>query len=281
MSKLRPTLSYSNVIATIALFLALTGTAWAALAKNSVKSRNIAPGAVTSTKIGKDAVTSRKIGRRAVTARAIAPKAILPGAIGIGSVTSTALGTNSVIAAKIQNGNVTGPKIQASAVTTGKIAAKSITTGLLADTFVAPNSKLFDGLTSVKYMKTDRFGRTKVNGGTTAAAATTQGVATFIANTGAVDFTCDVDETFTLRNTGTAPMTVWTQADGGKANADTVAPSGTLPITSDSAVADGAGWIDWQISTGTTLIRMTTTAQAGPPCSYTAYYEETTLGAPQ
>jgi hypothetical protein len=45
VNRLRKHMSYSNVTATIALVLALTGTAYAALSDNSVRSRHIAPNA--------------------------------------------------------------------------------------------------------------------------------------------------------------------------------------------------------------------------------------------
>ena len=45
MSRFRKHTSYSNVTATLALLLALSGTAYAALAANSVRSRHIAPNA--------------------------------------------------------------------------------------------------------------------------------------------------------------------------------------------------------------------------------------------
>lgn len=71
IEKLRGRLTYANVTATLALFLALSGgMAWA-LANNSVKSRHIvneqvkavdvAPGAVTEQKLGDDSVTSAKV----------------------------------------------------------------------------------------------------------------------------------------------------------------------------------------------------------------------------
>ena len=62
--KLRPRLNYANVVATLALFLVLTGgTVYAAvqLGKDDVKSRNIAPSAVETSDLDKDAVTSPKI----------------------------------------------------------------------------------------------------------------------------------------------------------------------------------------------------------------------------
>jgi hypothetical protein len=72
-SRMRAALSYSNVIATLALMIALGGTSYAAvtLGKNSVRSRNIANGAVTSSKIKNGAVTGAKLGRGAVTAATV------------------------------------------------------------------------------------------------------------------------------------------------------------------------------------------------------------------
>jgi hypothetical protein len=59
----RPKLSYANVVATLALFVALGGTSLAALhlGKNSVKSKNIAKEAVHASDIAKDAVSSAKV----------------------------------------------------------------------------------------------------------------------------------------------------------------------------------------------------------------------------
>jgi hypothetical protein len=72
-SRMRAALSYSNVIATLALMIALGGTSYAAvtLGKNSVRSRNIANGAVTSSKIKNGAVTGAKLSRGAVTAATV------------------------------------------------------------------------------------------------------------------------------------------------------------------------------------------------------------------
>jgi hypothetical protein len=73
--KLRPRLTYANVAATIALFLAVGGgTVYAAfnLGKNDVHSKNIAPKAVKTSDLAKDAVTSPKIKDGAVQAADIA-----------------------------------------------------------------------------------------------------------------------------------------------------------------------------------------------------------------
>ncbi len=52
------------VIAFVALIIALTGTAFAAIAPNSVSSRQIKPRAVTNAKIANDAVNSAKVRKR-------------------------------------------------------------------------------------------------------------------------------------------------------------------------------------------------------------------------
>lgn len=90
MKRIRASLSYSNVVATLALFLALTGGAvWAAdkitskqigkgavktknLAKNAVKKKNLAKNAVTTNKLAKGAVKSAKLGDGAVNFAKIA-----------------------------------------------------------------------------------------------------------------------------------------------------------------------------------------------------------------
>ena len=69
MRKIRERLSYANVIATLALFLALGGVSYAAtqLPKNSVGSKQLKKNAVTNAKIKKNAVTNAKLAKNAVT----------------------------------------------------------------------------------------------------------------------------------------------------------------------------------------------------------------------
>lgn len=64
----RPTISYANVVATLALFIALGGVSWAAvkLPKNSVGSKQIKKNAVTSAKIKKNSIISSKIKNGAI-----------------------------------------------------------------------------------------------------------------------------------------------------------------------------------------------------------------------
>ncbi len=63
MSKLRGALTYANVVATLALFIALGGASYAAikLPRNSVGTKQIKKGAITSDKIRNGAIGSAKV----------------------------------------------------------------------------------------------------------------------------------------------------------------------------------------------------------------------------
>jgi hypothetical protein len=130
MSRLRPQLNYSNVIATIALFVTLGGAAVAAgIHKNSVGPKQLKRGAVTSAKIRKGAVTNGKLG----------PNSVGPGNIGNGAVTSAKLGAGSVIASSIKNGVITTNKLGSEVVNTAKLAKNAVTNPILANGSVTPN----------------------------------------------------------------------------------------------------------------------------------------------
>lgn len=129
-----PKLNYANVIATIALFVALGGVAVAAgLPKHSVGSKQLKRGAVTAAAIRKGAVTSGKIAPKGVVAGKLGANAVLPGNLGKGIIGTEKLADGSVIASKIKNGVVTTNKLQNAGVTTAKLADGSVTVGKLAD----------------------------------------------------------------------------------------------------------------------------------------------------
>jgi hypothetical protein len=134
----RPKLSYANVIATIALFVALGGAAIAAgLPKNSVGTKQLKRGAVSTADLRRGAVTAGKIGPRAVVAGKLGANAVLPGNLGNGIISTNKLSDGAVIASKIKNGVVTTNKLNNGAVTTAKLGDGSVTLGKLADN-VAP-----------------------------------------------------------------------------------------------------------------------------------------------
>jgi hypothetical protein len=142
----RPKLNYANVIATIALFVALGGAAVAAgLPKKSVGAQQLKPGAVTTAALHKKAVTAGKIAPKAVTAGKLGANAVLPGNLGDGLISTEKLGDGSVIASKIKNGVVTTNKLDNGAVTTAKLGDGAVNSAKLADGSVSTN-KLGQGV---------------------------------------------------------------------------------------------------------------------------------------
>lgn len=128
----RPKLNYANVVATIALFVALGGAAVAAgLPQNSVGPKQLKRGAVTARALHRGAVTSGKIAPKGVTAGKLGANAVLPGNLGNGIISTEKLGEASVIASKIRNGSVTTNKLNNEAVTAAKLAKESVTLGKL------------------------------------------------------------------------------------------------------------------------------------------------------
>ncbi len=106
---MRPKLTYANVVATLALFIALGGASYAAfkLPKNSVGTKQLKNNAVTLKKIKKNAVNTAKIKKQAVTA------------------------------AKVKKGTLTGKQINASTLGTVP-AAQTAQTAQTATALSAP-----------------------------------------------------------------------------------------------------------------------------------------------
>jgi hypothetical protein len=136
--RLRPKLTYSNVIASVALFIALGGAAVAAgMPKNSVGPRQLKKGAVTAAKIHRGAVTSGKLAPKSVVAGKLGPNAVTPGNIVNGGITTAKIGAGAVIASSIKNGVVTANKLANESVTSAKLGKGSVTLAKLGDE-VAP-----------------------------------------------------------------------------------------------------------------------------------------------
>ena len=147
MKRFRPRLTYANVIASLALFVALGGSAVAAgLAKNSVGPNQLKKGAVGASKLAKQAVVSGKIAPKAVVAGKLGPNAVLPGNLGAGIIDSSKISASAVTAEGIKRtvhtarpyANASGPsqKIAASGVATTNLAEKAVTTAKLNDAAV-------------------------------------------------------------------------------------------------------------------------------------------------
>lgn len=103
LQRLRSRLTYANVMATIAVFMVLTGIGFAVakLPKRSVGPRQLKNGAVHSRKIHKNAVNASKIPKGAVGRSELAN-----GAVGTGKISNKAVETK-----KLDGGAVTRAKI--------------------------------------------------------------------------------------------------------------------------------------------------------------------------
>lgn len=154
MKRFRPRLTYANVIASVALFVALGGSAVAAgLARNSVGPRQLKKGAVTARALRRQAVTSGKIAPKAVTAGKLGPNAVLPGNLGPGIISTDKLAASAVTAEKIKNNVVTTNKITNGAVTTQKLAASAVGTNNLAEGAVTGAKIAKETITAEKLAK--------------------------------------------------------------------------------------------------------------------------------
>jgi hypothetical protein len=151
MKRFLPRLTYANVIASLALFIALGGAAVAAgLPKNSVGPNQIKKGAVTPKALRKGAVTSGKIAPKAVVAGKLGPNAVLPGNLGAGIINTSKIAAGAVNAEKIANNVITTNKLNNKAVTAAKIAEKGVATGNLADESVTTGKLANGSVTAAK-----------------------------------------------------------------------------------------------------------------------------------
>jgi hypothetical protein len=101
---MRPKLTYANVMATIAVFIALGGASYAAtqLPKNSVGAKQLKDGSVTTAKIKEGAVTGSKVGDRSLTGSDINTSTLnnVPSATHASSADSAASATHATTADK-------------------------------------------------------------------------------------------------------------------------------------------------------------------------------------
>lgn len=144
LKQLSKHLTFANAISCIALFVALSGAAYAAtttLGKKSVKMQNLANGSVTTLKLKGGSVTTLKLKNGAVTGPKIGPGAVGSGAIAKGAIRSEQLGGGVVTSGKLKNGAVTGEKLAGNAVGSSQLGSNSVATAKIQEGAVT-SSKL-------------------------------------------------------------------------------------------------------------------------------------------
>ena len=139
MRQIRKRLTYANVTATIALFMALGGaTAIAAnqLPRNSVGPRQLQPNAVRTGFLDKNAVRTGKIAFEAVRAGKIAKNAVVTNRLRDGAVTGAKLAGEAVGSGQLRKLAVNTSRLGNESVQTGKIGSGAISTGKIEDNAV-------------------------------------------------------------------------------------------------------------------------------------------------
>jgi hypothetical protein len=142
LARLADKLTFSNLVACLALFVALGGAAVAAstVARNSVGTKQLKANAVTAAKIKNGAVNSKKLAHGAVVA----------GKVGSNSISSGNLQNGSVISSKLGKAAVTNPAIANGVVGTNKLGSKVVTSVKLADNSVGTTAIANDSITPAK-----------------------------------------------------------------------------------------------------------------------------------
>ncbi len=121
------------VVALVALFVALTGTA---IGKNQAQVGKLPPNSVGSAQIKPNAVKTSEIATNAVKPGQVASGAIGPKALQTGAVTSTALAPLAVTAPAIAPGSVGTPAIKPGAVEKTKLADGAVGTSQLENSAI-------------------------------------------------------------------------------------------------------------------------------------------------
>lgn len=156
MNNLRGTLTYANVMATLALLLALSGgVAYAAstLGKNSVKSKNIAA----------KAVKARNLAKNAVKAKAIAPNAVTNAKLKAGAVSGGKVKKGTLTRANMAAGTLAGLQVADVQATTVPGLTSEVPGGFPVPlsglaTFTPAAGKSYELLTELKGTPTDANG---------------------------------------------------------------------------------------------------------------------------
>lgn len=156
MKQLSRHLNPATVISCIALFVALSGAAYAAgLGKKSVKTRHLGNGSVTTLKLRNGAVntpklrnfavSTAKLRNLAVSTAKLGNGAVVAGKLANGAVRTNALGGGVVTTPKLQNGAVNEEKLSGNAVSAAKLGPDSVATGKVQNGAISA-AKLNSGL---------------------------------------------------------------------------------------------------------------------------------------
>lgn len=129
------------VISCLALFLALTGSAFAVgIAKNSVRSAQIVDGTVRTVDLRDNAVNSPKIAPDAVGSEEIAENAVASPEVAQDALTNQDLGAASVTSSEVADQSLTATDLGADSVGASELAPDSVASSELGTVVVRTNA---------------------------------------------------------------------------------------------------------------------------------------------
>jgi hypothetical protein len=156
MQQLRSTFTYANVVATVALFLAVSGGvvyAASTLGRNAVKSKNIAAHAVKNKNLAKNAVKAGNLAANSVTTAKVKKEAITGAKVKAGTLTRTNLAAGTLAGLQVADATASSVPGLSSEPVGGTPVPLSGTTS-----FTPAAGKSYELLTEVKGTPTDANG---------------------------------------------------------------------------------------------------------------------------
>src|SRR3954452_3305855 len=121
----RRSLTFSNVVAVIALFFALGGTVYAAAGK--INGNQIKPNSIPGNRIKPKSLTASQLKANAISAAQIKAGSISAGKIQKGSLTGAQIKAGSLTGTQIQSGSLTGTQIKAGSITGTQVNGPTLT----------------------------------------------------------------------------------------------------------------------------------------------------------
>jgi hypothetical protein len=156
MKRFRYAFTYSNVVATVALFLAVSGGvvyAASTLGRNAVKSKNIASHAVKNRNLAKSAVKSGNLAANAVTTAKVKKGTITGAKVKTGTLTRTNLAAGTLAGLQVADaGNSAVPGLTAEPESGTPVPLSGTTS------FTPAAGKSYELLTELKGTPTDANG---------------------------------------------------------------------------------------------------------------------------
>lgn len=130
--------NYANIVATIALVLALTSAGATAGVQKLITGKNIKNGSVTSQDLATNSVKSADVATGAVASSDLATNAVKSADVAAGAIESGDLGDGAVQSTDLGDGAVQSPDIATDAVGGADIAAGAVGSSEITDGSVTP-----------------------------------------------------------------------------------------------------------------------------------------------